>query len=177
MKNASSATQEKLIASLIQKDEESRIRRAERIQWVSEHQPTFSWVVGRVEGLTLLQEARSCYVTGFYAATILTACAFLEHALSSALQARGIVAGSVKFSKAIKLASEKTLYAPDLLDRCEALRHVRDALAHMRPVEDAATLSSRYLAENMNPQEILELEAQNALKAMYDIARKLPQKT
>lgn len=170
----STEVREKLIASLAQSDERRRVGRADRIIWVSQYQPSFSWVVGTVEVLTLLSEAHDCYVAGHFTATVLVATAFIEHTVSSALLAKGYVKKSPAFSKAIEVAREHSMYTPELLVRCDALRQIRNPLAHRRPNDDPNTLGNRYMTQGAHPQQVLEADAQEALKLMYAFFSKLP---
>lgn len=118
--------------------------------------------------MTLLGEAKNCYVDGYFMATVMLATAFIEHTLSNRLQNKGLTTKSRPFAESIRLAREHSLYESILLDRTDHLREIRNPFAHRRPPEDVHTLGNRYLAEKKHPDVVLDADAQESLKVMYE---------
>ena len=128
-------------------------------------------VVGRIEWLSLLREARNSYVQAQYVAAVLVAFAFIEHTIAEALIEHGLDKPRMALETAIATAGKNRLFPEPLLDRADELRRVRNPFAHRRPDSDPDTLGSRYLARRVHPQTVLEADAQEALQLTFAFYR------
>lgn len=156
-----------LVNALEASDAASRPERADRIVWASRHGPPEGVIVGRLEPLRLVEEARACYVGGQFIAALLTATAFIEHTIEDELNERGFPGDRRTFAAAIAMARAASLFPADLLDRADALRQLRNPFAHSRGDDDAHSLGTRFRERRTHPTSILEADAQEAIRLMY----------
>jgi hypothetical protein len=159
--------QDTLIQVLERRDAERRPERAARIEWVAQHNLDVGLVMGSVEALNLLREARECFVEGHYIATLVLATAFIEHVIAEQLVASSKAKFGIEFRDAIALARKEQLFPEPLLDSAEQLRVLRNPFAHRKPDGHEHTLGNRYLAQKRHPQAVAEEDARTALIAMY----------
>ena len=170
MNSASENPREMLIDRLATEDEGTRGCRADRLLWASTYVPPHGGMVGRLESLSLLDEARGTFVAGHYVATLIVSSAYIEHVLNEALPP--LVGGERRrMSNALKLAKEHGLFSLSLLDRATRLSTIRNPYAHLRPVDDADTLGQRMCSENVHPRDLQEVDAKEALSLMYEFMR------
>ena len=161
-----------LIQALEQSDSLRRQERAERIRWLSPHQVEFNGLIGgSTELISLLMEARECFIEGHYIATLVLATAVIEHLLSSELTAYGKATYGLSFERAIKIATEEGLFTPEALAQAEKLRVVRNPFAHRKPDDHPHTLGNRFRAEQRHPNLVVRDDAQTALITMYAFFR------
>ena len=85
MKNAESIARSNLIAALVQSDEMRRSERADSILWLSKYQIPLAIVVGEMDTMAVLGEARDCFIEGHYIASLLMCVAFIEHTITDTL--------------------------------------------------------------------------------------------
>lgn len=161
-----SPNRDPLIAALEYSDCKRRPARAERIRWASQYDISEA-VIGPVEAMNLLREARECFVEGHYIATLMLATALIEHVILEELVEVGGAKYGTSFERAIRLARDAELFPADLLDSADRLRVVRNPFAHRKPDDHAHTLGNRYVAQKRHPRLVLEEDAKAALVAMY----------
>lgn len=160
-------TPDALIQALEWSDDDRRPARAERIRWVAQYDITGSIIMGPVEAMDLLREARECFVEGHYIATLMLATALIEHVISEELVSANKSKYGIPFEKAIRLAREETLFPAELLDSADRLRILRNPFAHRKPDGHEHTLGNRFIAQNRHPRQVVEEDARAALIAMY----------
>ena len=160
------AVKNPIIEALERSDADRRPGRADRIRW-SSHYALDGAIMGPVEALALLREARDCFVDGHYVATLMLATAIIEHVISEELVSANAAKYGIAFESAIKLARGKQLFPPELLDIADRLRLLRNPFAHRKPDEHEHTLGNRYTAQQRHPLLIAEEDARAALVAMY----------
>ncbi|MBC9072398.1 hypothetical protein IAI53_10530 [Thauera sp. CAU 1555] len=161
-----------LIQALEQSDNWRRQERAERIRWVSQHQVEFNGMIsGSVELISLLNEARECFVEGHYIASMVLATAVIEHLLSEELVSAGKAKYGIPFDKAIQVAKDEGLFPAEMLAHADTLRVIRNPFAHRKPDGHPHTLGNRYLSQKRHPNLVVQKDAQTALIAMYGFFR------
>lgn len=156
-----------LIEALERSDNERRVGRAERIRWASQHDVHAPLIMGEVEMLNLLREARECFVDGHYIATLMLATALIEHVIHEELDRIGKATRYLPFAHAIKLARDDALFPESLLSTADRLRTYRNPFAHRQPSDNPDTLGNRYIAQRRHPNRVLEEDARSAIEAMY----------
>jgi len=157
---------DKLIEALVHSDEERRTGRAERIRWVSQYDSSTGMIMGEVELMNLLREARECFVDGHYIATLVLATALIEHVIAEELERAGN-GKPASFEQAIKTARRGSLFPEALLAAADRLRILRNPFAHRKPAEHEHTLGNRYISQRRHPRLLLEEDARSAIVAMY----------
>lgn len=162
---------ERLMNAYATWDDNTRNARVDRGLWASGHQVAPSALWGRPETLALLQEARSCYVHGQNIGALVLAMSYIEHAIADSLPPRPPARGGMSLKAAIEEARAGHLFPPDLLDRANHLRELRNPYVHRRPFDDEHTLGHRFHAARMHPREIQEADAREALEVMWGMLR------
>lgn len=166
---ASTPIRENLIQALSHSDESTRIARMERIEWLAQHDFRPAAYFGAVDTISLVDEARTCFIYGLFVATVLLATSFVEHALADELNEQGLIKGRLTLDQMIKLARSHLNLPNDLLEQADRLRKVRNPFTHRRPETDPDTLGKRFLSEPAHPDAILEADAKLALRVMYEL--------
>lgn len=159
---------QQLIDALAYSDAQSRDDRANRLVWLSRFQQPYGIIAGRLEQLSLLEEARVCYVNAHYIAVLLTTTAFIEQTLVEELEFRAIPGPRDTLAKAVTTARNAKLFPAELLDRTDHLRKIRNPFAHRKSDDHAQSLGSRFRAREMHPTSVLEEDAQHAIEQMYE---------
>lgn len=169
MKHTSEPQREKLLKTLATLDQESREARAARVEWLSLHEPHKpTAIMGRVETLEVLREARAVFVDGHLIACLLLAMSFIEHTLIEELQNYGHTKGSRTFSEALNLAEKHQLFPADWLARAKKLRLRRNSFAHIKDGEHEHGLGRRIQTEKRHPKVITEADAKDSISLMYN---------
>lgn len=159
---------QRLIDSLKWFDEQYREDRADRLIWLSQFQTEFGLITSeRLEPLSLLEEARVCFVNGNFIAALLVATSYIEQVLVSELEAQSIGGSRETLQKAIETARLANLFTPELLNGADQLRLIRNPLVHRKPYGHVHSLSTRFRAQDVHPNTILEADAKLALELMY----------
>ena len=160
------AAQDALIQALEHSDSKRRLERAERIRWAARYDIGGA-IIGPVEAMNLLREARECFVEGHYIATLMLATALIEHVISEELVAASKAKYGISFERAISVARQENLFPTELLDSADRLRVLRNPFAHRKPDDHEHTLGNRYIAQKRHPRLVVEEDARAALIAMY----------
>ena len=115
-----------------------------------------------------MEEARQCFVNGQFVAALMLAASFIEHKLSDALRSKELITDSPSFASAIELAQANQVFPPDLLQRTNRIRQVRNPFAHRKPDNHEHSLGNRFLSQHVHPQTVIESDAALAVQAMYE---------
>ena len=158
---------QRLIEALEYSDEQNRENRADRLIWLSQFQTEGGLVAGRLEPLSLLEEARVCFMNGNFIAALLTATSFIEQTLVVELEERAVVGPRGTLQKAIETARAANLFSSALLDGADQLRLIRNPFVHRKPDEHTHSLGTRFRAQGVHPDSVLEADARLALELMY----------
>ncbi|MDA8257193.1 MAG: hypothetical protein M0Z99_16460 [Betaproteobacteria bacterium] len=156
-----------LLQALAESDERRRPGRAERILWVSALRPQTGAVFGPLDTMTILNEARECFIEGHYIATVLLAMAFIEHTVIDELAESGSGRPG-QFSLALDAAAKKRLFPDELLSRTRNLSLIRNAFTHRKPSDNPDSFGYRFQARGVHPARILEEDAKQFLALMYE---------
>lgn len=156
-----------LIAALEQSDEMRRSERAERIEWLSAHQISLGILVGPMDSMAVLGEARDCFIEGHYIASQLLSVAFIEHTVTDELVERGLAKYGVSFNDAIRISRDAGLFTPEMLSGADHLREIRNPFTHRKNQDHRHSFGNRFLEERVHPKTILERDAKDALALMY----------
>lgn len=97
MSTTESIARSNLIAALVQSDDMRRSDRADRILWLSKHQIPLGIVVGQMDTMAVLGEARDCFIEGHYIASLLMCVAFIEHTITDTLVERKLAKYGIQF--------------------------------------------------------------------------------
>ncbi|HEY9146874.1 MAG TPA: hypothetical protein VIN36_09340 [Thiobacillus sp.] len=159
-----------LVRALAESDEHRRQGRAERILWVSALRPQTGAVIGPLDTMTILNEARECFIGGHYIATVVLAMAFIEHTVIDELDDNGLEKPRA-FSAALEAAAKSQLFPNDLLSRTGNFSRIRNAFSHRKPSDDPNSFGYRFLARGVHPAIILEEDAKQSLELMYEYFR------
>lgn len=166
-------SRETVLESLKWSDEQRREERADRLQWLSQHNTSTGGVLwathSEMEVFELRDEAQRSYIEGLYIGTVLLAMAFVEQTIvARVLYDDPAQDASMYVWEAIKLARARKLFDEDLLDRALAMGKVRNACAHLRTIEHEFSFSRRWLAQKVHPDAVRDSNARNALVLMDD---------
>lgn len=156
-------------AALERAEKASLPARAARVRWLSRVIPKNTGFVMPFETHLVFEEAKSSFVYGHFVATIVLAASFIDHWLAAGLARRGFEM-SRGLAASIKIAREKRLISPILLDKADRLRLIRNPFAHLKPLGHQHSISQRIAGALANPTVVLEDDAKEALIAMYGIA-------
>jgi len=168
MSEQPTATPEDLLQALRQSDDERRPARADRIVWLSLHEPSVPVFMGRTETLQVLREAREAFIDGHFAAALLMAVSFIEHTLIEELQLLGHTKGSPALGKAIPMAKENKVFPADWLERAKTLSLRRNPFVHLKEGWHQHALGTRVRDERRHPASIMESDAKDAIDLMYN---------
>lgn len=167
--HTSEPRREKLRKVLAALDQGSRETRAARVEWLSLYEPhTLTAIMGRVETLELLREARAVFVDGHFIACLLLAMSFIEHTLIEELQDYGHTKGSPTFSQALDLAEKHRLFPAEWLARAKKLSLRRNPFVHIKDGEHEHGLGRRIRTEKRHPKLIIEADAKDSISLMYN---------
>jgi len=167
MSATESIARSNLIAALVQSDELRRSERADRILWLSKYQIPLGIVVGQMDAMAVIGEARDCFIEGHYIASLLMCVAFIEHTITDTLVEHDLAKYGINLSEAIKVAGNAGLFPLDMLSRADRLRDIRNPFTRRKNPNHRHTFGNRFHEERVHPQIILERDAKEALELMY----------
>lgn len=127
--------------------------------------------MGVPEVLDLKEEARVCYVNGFYVATLLTALACVEQMLSEELRPQPRTKKNrLALEQLIQQARTANVADSATLDDTDRLRELRNAFSHQKD-DDAQEfrLALRMRKQHKHPRVLLEEDAQLAIRTMHAV--------
>ncbi|WP_129782612.1 hypothetical protein [Peristeroidobacter soli] len=161
-------SQSKLLVALACYDEQTRAKRVERIEWLSQHIGEPVAVMGDMTVLHMKEEARDCFISGHFIGAILLATSFVEQTLSEELERVTTAQERRTFELMIKSARQHLSLPDDLLDRTDRLRELRNPFTHRKAPGHSHALGERFLSEKRHPRSILEEDAKLAMGVMYE---------
>jgi hypothetical protein len=167
MTDDESAKYQNLMDALKWYDENSRLERAKRIDWASSLYQSPGTISGEIVPLSMMEEARVCFVNGLHMATVLCATSVIEHLLVAEIESAGESSGKTTFGKSIDTADKAQMYSGEMISDLRKLNELRNPLAHRRDAGDSSTLANRYLARKSHPDLTKEQDARRSLEVMY----------
>lgn len=151
-----------LIDALTWYDNDSRMKRAERIAWASSLYKAQGVVAGRIVPMHLMEEARISFVNGQFMAVILSATSVIEHLLVDELDSNSTSGNMSTFAAVISCARSSNTFSPQLLDGADELRKLRSPLVHRNADAGKYSLYERYRRYEIHPSTLLEADARFA---------------
>ena len=157
---------DKLMQALEWYDCDTRLKRVERIKWVGQYEVS-GGIMGKVEAMSLLGEARDCYVQGHFIAALMLATALIEHVIAEELVDINKGDYGLSFIESIKCARKEKLFPSELLAAADKLRELRNPFAHLKHPNHKHSPGNRYLSQKRHPEAVKEEDAKEAIVAMY----------
>jgi hypothetical protein len=158
-------------ASLERGDRRSLATRAARVRWLSTVIPSNLGFLMPVETFLVFNEAKSSYVYGNFVATVVLAASFVEHWFSASLAAKGFQREADRgLAAAIKIARDRQLAHPTLLDAADRLRQIRNPFVHLKSFDHEHGIGRRALKHRKDPLHLVEADAKDAVLTMYSMA-------
>jgi hypothetical protein len=173
MTSSDLSPKQQLVLALELSDASQRDERADRIIWMSSYNQRPSVIMGFFEALNVLGEAEAAYREGHFISVILLAQALIEHELVDELVRLKVTSYGVSLTQALQLAQAHHVLADDVIDRINKLRLVRNPFAHLKKPDHAHSFGSRFRARKIHPKVLLQEDAQEAFKLMYEVFRAL----
>lgn len=162
-----SAKYQNLTDALKWYDDNSRLERAKRIDWASSLHQSPGFISGEIVPLSMMEEARICFVNGQHMATVLCATSVIEHLLVAEIESAGESSGKATLGQSIDTADKAQMYSAEVISDLREINELRNPLAHRRDASDSSTLANRYLARKSHPDLIKEQDARRSLEVMY----------
>lgn len=129
-------TDDELLAELRQSDAETLAQRKERLRFIIQETegPEGATIPGlEFEAGLILWDSFRSFIAGNFLATVLSAQAFLEHGLATALDAQGqIKVSRLRFAEVIDKCRQRALLTERLARKIHRLRTLRNPYAHRR---------------------------------------------
>jgi hypothetical protein len=170
MPDISDDRRSQLFAAIEKHDAARRDGRVERIIWLSDHEFSPGVVMGRVDTMSLMREAREAFVDGHYIATLVLAMGFIEHTLVEYVVEMGLPQPRT-MQQLLQVCSEHALFPADWIERTDKLRLYRNPFAHLKQEDHEDTLFTRYREKGVPPAVVLEADAKEALALLYQYFR------
>lgn len=161
--------QERLEQAIRQREDDTRPHRIERTLWLSNHLPAPAVIMGRAEPLHLLEEAKSVFIYGQYAAALILSLAVIEHCLVEELHDRGLLRKSPGLTKTVGMAGSAGVMPIEWMAPIELLAKRRNSLVHFKDEDDEHGISNRIRTEKAHPRVIMEGDAKEALAWMFKV--------
>jgi len=165
------ATRADLLHALEAYDAKQREQRAERIEWLADHEFSVGVVMGRMDTMALMREARECFVDGHFIGSLMLSMAFIEHTVVEELTLLGHAKPGIQFQKALSIAGDQKVFDADWLDATRGLTQHRNPFAHLRDAKDVHTYGQRFRKSGKHPSVVLEADAKSALALVYKFFR------
>lgn len=162
---------EKLDEALRASDDRRRGERIQRIIWLAEHEDLPGAIMGRVETLHLLREARGAFVDGHYAATLLLAISVINHSLIEELQFRNGIQGDPGLQKVLAKSEELNFLPAEWFAPIRQLVSRRHPFVHFKEEDHEHGLGERIMLEKTHPALLLEQDARDAIMFMFRVFR------
>lgn len=162
---------EDLESALRAHDERTRDARMQRIIWLSDHEQLPSVLMGRAETMHLLQEARSVFVTGHLAATLLLAVSVINHCLVEELQLRGELNRDPGFETVLRKCETLAVLPKDWFEPLRQLAARRHPFVHFKEPEHEHALGARVMLEHSAPAQLMKVDAELAVEYMFKVFR------
>ena len=162
---------DELEKALRDSDDCRRPSRIQRIIWLSEHTHLPSAIMGRIETLHLLQEARETFVDGHFSAALLLAISVINNSLIEELQLRGVIQTDPGLKSVLAKSEEQGIIPIGWFPPIRQLVSRRHSFVHFKEPGHEHGLSARIIQESSHPAHLLETDARDAIQFMYRVFR------
>lgn len=136
--------------------------------------PSGTMIFGGSPAYNALAEARSSFINGNFAATIILCQALAENLLAGVLGMDSSVPSRIRFSETLCLCEEKGLINQYERTELKKLGELRNPLAHFRSMDDPSHVDRRSMDSGEHYQVILRKDAHFAIAIMMRILAKAP---
>ena len=157
-------------------DERSREARARRMKFINDELPKGHLLLfGGEYTMHALEEAKWCFVNGFYIATVLLSQVVLEYILGGIFQMAG--RDDLKRASFVKILDEalnERFISEEEFKSLTKLRQVRNPYTHYRTVVDKESISMRRLNESKQSEEIFYNDAKMILQIVFRLLKRRP---
>ena len=161
----------RLETQLSKYDRDTYNARLQRLKYVEDIGPKNYSMAGSFEAIYLFHEAGLAFINGAFVATIMLTQAFIERRLQDTMEARGLGKEARRgLAFILSYFRKNNLLDTFLLDKIDHLRKARNPFSHLKPFDHPYAISQRMFLQSQQPEEILEVDAKNALSLMYKLA-------
>ena len=151
--------------------------RLSRLRWLAAQYPSVRYQLfpGGIMPRYLFEEARYCFVYGQFLATVMLGLAFVEQSLA----AQFFVTGGDKMeraslSKLLDVALGEGWISQDEHGERQRARRNRNTVAHFRRPVHRDTLERRSISQRELPYTLMEEDARNVLKVVFQLIDRWP---
>lgn len=130
---------------------------------------------GGTASYTVFSEARSSFINGNYAATVILCQALVENLLAGVLRMDGTdLPKRITFAETLRRCEEKGYITSNEKGDLDRLTHLRNPLTHHRDFSDPSHIDRRAMNEREHYQSILEKDAFFSIAIMMRLLSKHP---
>jgi len=157
-------------------DERSREGRARRMKFINDELPKgHLLLIGGEYTMHVLEEAKWCFVNGFYIATVLLSQVALEYILGGIFYMAGRDdLKRASFSKLLNEALAERFISEEEFKSLTKIPKVRNPYTHYRTAIDEESISMRRLEEGKQPEEIFYNDAKMVLRTVFRLLKRRP---
>lgn len=146
-------------------------KRKSRMEWLasktsSEH---YRQIPGGDTNAYLLNEAKHCFVYGYFVATVLVGFAFIESRFSAIFRMLNHKKSEKGIYGLIRKAHSCGMISNSEMGELDKVRRRRNSYAHHRGPKDAESMSSRIRSENKHLYDVAYEDAKTLLDVMFRI--------
>jgi hypothetical protein len=157
---------ERMLAKI---DNETFASRVERLKYVDGIIGNLD-MFGSMETVFIFQEASWAYINGAFISTIMLSQAFIERRLHDPIIEKGFESEATGGAQSIiNFCRKHQLVSDFLLDKFDLLRQVRNPFSHVKPSDHPFSLNQRMFTKKMQPSDLIESDAKEALSLMYTL--------
>lgn len=151
-------------------DEQSFVERCRRLRRTIEVYPDHDLFMPGSSHI-VFSEARTTFINGDFASTLLVAQAFIEHRLQHWVVGRGEHKTAKRgLSAILEYCRTEGALNDVVIDGLDELRRVRNPFAHLRSFDDPDSLFQRVLDRLEQPDVVMEADAFRAFTLMLTVA-------
>ena len=157
-------------------DERSREARARRMKFINDELPKGHLILtGGEYTIHALEEAKWCFVNGFYIATVLLSQIVLEYILGGIFRLAGRDdLEKARFSNILSEALKEGFISEEEFRSLTKIPKVRNPYSHYRTTVDKESISMRRLEEGKQPEEIFYNDAKMVLSTVFRLLKRRP---
>ncbi len=158
-------------------DRAGREARLSRLGWLAGQYPRIDYQLfpGGTMSRYLFEEARYCFAYGQFLATVMLGLALVEQSLAAQFFMTGRDdLERASLSKLLDLALEKGRISHDEHGEMQRARRNRNSVAHFRRPLHRDTLERRSVSRHELPYTLMEEDARNVLKVVFQLIDRWP---
>ena len=157
----------RLEKALTDYDKSTYNERLRRLTYINKIYPKGLLLCGDMEFVFTFGEAKECFISGHFIATIILAQAFIEKTFYDIFIRKNLEKEAKHgLYKMIKYARKNNLINPTILDKVDTLRLKRNPFTHPKDWSYPHNLSHRAFNNKTQPSDQLEKDATEAIQVM-----------